>query len=175
MAETCRQVLKDMGVDPGRLALEWASAAEAPRFVELITGFVNGIRSKGALGQGRDEVGEDRLGRRLEASIRAAGARKVRTALGTLAKRMRKQGDYDPGTIAKGVEEKVLPAFRAERIGHEVLACLSDRGACSMEELLAATGASPEELDKITAPMVKKGTLKQDGEGLALAAQGEAR
>ncbi len=168
MAESCKQVLKDVGVNPDRMALEWASAAEGPRFVELITGYVNRIKSMGALGDGPSEE-KDHLKRRLESAVRAAGNSKVRTAYGNLAKRLHKTGDYSPEVIAKGVEEKVLPAFRKERLLQEVIICLSDEQRCTLEQLAELTGGSVEELDKITGALGKKGVLKEDGGGWVLA------
>jgi len=59
IAETCRQALEDAGVNPDRMALEWASAAEAPRFVELITRYVSDIKSMGPLGSAEGENEEE--------------------------------------------------------------------------------------------------------------------
>jgi len=45
-----------VGINPQRLSLKWVSAAEAPRYVEIVTGFTETIRSLGPLGtsEGRD-------------------------------------------------------------------------------------------------------------------------
>ena len=40
-------VLEDEGIDPDRFTLEWVSSAEAPRFAELVTDFVDKIKTKG--------------------------------------------------------------------------------------------------------------------------------
>jgi F420-non-reducing hydrogenase iron-sulfur subunit len=40
-------VLEVQGIDPERFALEWVSSAEAPRFAELVTRFINKIRGLG--------------------------------------------------------------------------------------------------------------------------------
>ncbi len=168
MAETCKQVLKDVGVSPDRMSLEWASAAEGPRFVELITSYVNNIKSLGPLGKGPEEAGKI-VKRRLAASVKAASVPKVRTAFGNLAKRLHKSSDYSPEAISKGVSEKVLPAFRKERILNEVKLCLADEGPLGLDRLAELTGADPEELEKIISPLVKKGILKEEGSGWALA------
>jgi F420-non-reducing hydrogenase iron-sulfur subunit len=42
-----KAVLEVQGIDPERFALEWVSSAEAPRFAELVTRFVNKIREMG--------------------------------------------------------------------------------------------------------------------------------
>ena len=110
MAESTRQVLKMCGIDPERFALEWASAAEGPRFVQIITEFVNKIKGLGPLGDGEGEAGRDEVERRLAAAIKAATNTKVRTAFGTLARSLHKSGSYDRDSIVEGVEKKVVPA-----------------------------------------------------------------
>ena len=42
-----KKVLKDVGIREERYSLQWASAAEAPRFVQLITKFTNQIKEIG--------------------------------------------------------------------------------------------------------------------------------
>ncbi len=44
-----RNLLSYAGIDPDRLRLEWVSAAEAPRFVQVTTEFVEQIRELGPL------------------------------------------------------------------------------------------------------------------------------
>ncbi len=50
-----KKVLKNAGVDPRRLVLEWVSASEGARFVELVTKFTDQIRMIGPLGKGEGE------------------------------------------------------------------------------------------------------------------------
>jgi len=169
VTEASRQLLEDCGVDSDRLSLEWASAAEAPRFVELITGYVSKIRDKGPLGSSDGEVSRDTIKRRLAAAVKAAGARKPRTLLGNLAKKLSKSGDYSKEAIANGVKAKVLPAMRSERISHELRILLSE-APLDMKSLCTQTGASAEELEKIMAPLVKKGLISQKKGKIALVA-----
>ena len=114
MAETTRQVLRMAGVNPSRFSLEWASAAEGPQFVQLITGCVKEIRELGPLGEGTDEAGAAEVARRLDAAVKAASATKIRTAYGTLARSLHKSGDYSPEAIAEGVGKKLVPAFEKQ-------------------------------------------------------------
>jgi hypothetical protein len=169
MAEVARQALADAGVNPDRMSLEWASAAEGPRFVELITSYVNRIKGLGALGEGENEPGADVIARRLSAAVKAAGARKPRTAFGTLAKKLHKSGDYSPESVAEAVKKKVMPGLRLERISEEVLMCLKD-GARSASELADMTGADDAEMEKALAALKKKKAVKENGKkGWALA------
>ncbi len=168
MAEVARQTLADAGVNPERMSLEWASAAEGPRFVELITSYVNRIKGLGALGEGENEPGADVIARRLAAAVKAAGARKPRTAFGTLAKKLHKSGDYTPETVSAAVKEKVMPGLRLERICEEVKMCLAD-GARSAAELCDMTGADDAEMEKALTALSKKNAVREDGGNWALA------
>ena len=168
MAEVARQTLADAGVNPERMSLEWASAAEGPRFVELITSYVNRIKGLGALGQGENEPGADVIARRLAAAVKAAGARKPRTSFGTLAKKFAKSGDYSPEAVAEAVKTKVMPGLRLERISQEVLMCLRD-GARSASDLAEMTGAQEAEMEKALAALARKKAVKEEGGKLELA------
>ncbi len=48
-----RRVLKGMGIEPGRVKLIWASAAEGARFASETTTFVEEIRKLGPLDWGK--------------------------------------------------------------------------------------------------------------------------
>ncbi|MBW2112398.1 MAG: hydrogenase iron-sulfur subunit [Deltaproteobacteria bacterium] len=47
MFEMTRELVKILGIDPGRLRLEWISSAEGTRFAEVATEFTEGVRSIG--------------------------------------------------------------------------------------------------------------------------------
>ncbi len=168
VAETARQFLADCGVNPERMTLEWASAAEAPRFVELITGYVSSIKEKGPLGEAEGEADAETLKRRLAAAVKAAQARKPRTVLGNLAKKLHKDGDYSKEAIAKGVSAKILPALRAERIKEEMLMLLEE-SPMSLDELCSALSCEKEEVEKPLAQLQKKGVVEEKDGKFALA------
>lgn len=167
MAETCRQVLRDCGVNPERLALEWASAAEGPRFVELITEYVRKITAIGPLGEGAGEPAWDVVAKRLEAAVKAAQTPKVRMAFGTYAKKMHQGGSYTKDTITDGVSSKVFPQFRQERLSIEVRDCLSE-GPKAISELVEVIGAGEEELFGILSSFEKKGLATNTDTGWAI-------
>lgn len=47
-----KKLLKQLGVNPGRLRLEWVSAAEGSRFAEVMSDFAKKLKELGPLGQG---------------------------------------------------------------------------------------------------------------------------
>lgn len=163
MAEAVRQALADAGVNPDRFGLDWASAAEAPRFVELVTGFVSRVKGLGPLGGAEGEPPKDVLVRRLAAAVKAADDRRVRTAIGTLARSFHKEGDYAPDRIREAVAQKVAPAFRQERVTQEIWLALSGEGPANVKHLVQKTGAAAEEIEKGLAALAKLGRVKEKG------------
>ena len=101
------KVLKEVGLDPRRYSLQWASAAEAPRFVKLITAFTNTVKDLGPLGQAeglKPEEAQERAKKALE----LVSDRKLRMGFGNLSKELRKSvpGITDE-TITTAVDEKL--------------------------------------------------------------------
>ncbi len=45
--EKTKELTKMLGLEPGRIALEWISAAEGPRFAQVMTDFVEQVRKLG--------------------------------------------------------------------------------------------------------------------------------
>ncbi len=168
VAETARQVLEECGVDPARFSLEWASAAEAPRFVELVTGFVGRVKGLGRLGTAEGEAPPEVLAERLEAGCAALNNTKVRTALGNVAKALKKGGDYDPEKIREAVAGKVRPAVRKERIAHQLQAILAS-GPAAVDDLVARIGATEEEVRQAAEALVKRGKVEEKDGAYALA------
>ena len=50
-----RRIMKDLGIEPERLALEWVSASEGTRFQEVVNAFVERVAGLGPCGIGREE------------------------------------------------------------------------------------------------------------------------
>ena len=103
-------VLKEIGIDPDRFSLQWASAAEAPRFVKLITEFTDKIKKLGPLGES-EGIGSDELQAKLEKGLAAVSSRKVRMVYGNTTKTIRKEGIFTPEYISSVIEEKLSKAI----------------------------------------------------------------
>jgi len=175
MAETCRQALEDCGVKSDRLALEWASAAEGPLFVEKITKYINQIKSMGSIGKSDGESLNEDCKRHIEAACFSSSNPKVRTAFGNLAKKMHQSNDYSIYTkdrIKEEVKDKVFPVFRLERITQEMLFLLKSFEKTTFDDLCSKTGATLEEMEKIISSLSKKGTVLQDGQMLLMGKAG---
>jgi F420-non-reducing hydrogenase iron-sulfur subunit len=66
MMHLCRASLKQVGINPERLRLEWVSASEGIRFAEVISDFTEELKRMGPLGAG-EGLDENALKLKLEA------------------------------------------------------------------------------------------------------------
>jgi len=53
----CKKLMEHIGIAPGRLRLEWVSAAEGSRFAEVMNDFVTTLKELGPLDKGEEEGG----------------------------------------------------------------------------------------------------------------------
>jgi hypothetical protein len=113
--------MEHLGLDPGRLALHWASAAEAPLFVELITKFTRKIEQLGPLRLTAGLSPED-LQKKLAAARAAVTDVKLRIRFAQLARDLRQEGDYAPEVLAVRMAEKLEPAIRQTLAQNEAFA-----------------------------------------------------
>jgi F420-non-reducing hydrogenase iron-sulfur subunit len=102
------------GIMPERFALDWASAAEAPLFVKLITKFTNQIEELGPLGEA-EGMTEEELNLKLSAARSAVKNAKLRLRFGRLAQELRQGDPLAPHVV----EEKVALMFN-DSIVHEI-------------------------------------------------------
>ena len=112
-----RNIIQHAGVKPERFSLDWASAAEAQLFVELITKFTGRIKELGPLGEA-EGIARNELKVRLSAARSAVESHKLRTRIGKLAKELRHIQDYSPDLIEEKMAEKLNEAIIKEMDKH---------------------------------------------------------
>jgi F420-non-reducing hydrogenase iron-sulfur subunit len=117
-AHLTKKVMEVAGVKPQRLALDWASAAEAPLFVELITKFTNEIKELGPLGEA-EEIAPEELKSKLLAARSAVENVKLRTRFAKLAQQVRADNKHTPEVIEATMAEKVNDAIIREMAKQE--------------------------------------------------------
>ena len=100
------RVLKDIGIREERFSLQWASAAEAPRFVQLITDFTEQMKELGPLGQA-EGLSEDELKERLEKGMDVVSKQAVRVSFGNATKAVRKDGVWTHEHIGEIINTKM--------------------------------------------------------------------
>ena len=105
-AHVTKKILTRAGIDSERLALNWASAAEAPLYVELVTGFTNRIKDLGPLGS-IEGLARDEIKSKLSGALAAVENVKLRVQIAKLAQGMRKLNDYSPESVEAEISKKV--------------------------------------------------------------------
>lgn len=108
-----RKVLTEVGIRPERFNLQWASAAEAPRFVKLITDYTKEIKVLGPLGQAEGLTLVEAKAR-LQKALDLVSDRKLRVGFGNVTKTMRQEGSkVTDALIAQTIDEKLSKTISA--------------------------------------------------------------
>jgi len=148
-----RRILDTVGIRRERFYIDWASAAEGPRFVKLLTDFMERVRALGPLGE-PEGLSPEVLRFRLGAARKLCENMQFRAQYGNLAKEIKKLGDYSPENIEALVEKKLVPQIRKRIFEAEVKELLA-KGPQSLEALAEATGAAEEEISGILKSLEK--------------------
>ncbi len=101
-----RRVLEEVGIRKERYDLQWASAAEAPRFVQLITEFTDQMKELGPLGKA-EGLSPEEVKERLEKALEFVSAQKSRISYGNAAKAVRKDGVWTKDHIDEVINTKM--------------------------------------------------------------------
>jgi hypothetical protein len=109
----CRKLLKAAGINQERFTLDWASAAEAPLYVELITQFTKKVKDLGPLGAA-EGISSEELKLRLVAARAVAESVKLRTQLAKLTLDLRQENTYSAEAIEAKMSIKLNPAIVTE-------------------------------------------------------------
>jgi len=151
-----------VGINRDRLTLQWASAAEAPQFVQLVTAFTKGVAELGPLGSS-EGLPDEELSVRLNAAKAAAGGRKLRLDFGKTAKRLRAEQAFKPEVIAAGVKDGLPDLVRSEVARAEIALRLEAFGPREMGALAQACRISPESCQEKLEALAKRGKVTQEG------------
>ncbi len=107
------KILGEVGIHPDRYNLQWASAAEAPRFVRLITEFTARIKEMGPLGQA-EGLSREEMDERIAKALELIQSKKLRMSFGKATTTLRKDNDYSEAHLAEVIEQKVGKAIKLE-------------------------------------------------------------
>ena len=102
-----KKILAEVGLKPERFSLQWASAAEAPRFVKLITEFTKQVKALGPLGHAEGLDAEE-VKKRIAKGLQIVEDRKLRVAFGNVTKTLRKEGSKVTDQLIKEVIDDKL-------------------------------------------------------------------
>ena len=152
-------VLKETGINPERFSLQWASAAEAPRFVKLITQFTGKIKELGPLGESEGLAPEE-LRERLEKGLAAVSSKKVRMVYGNTAKAIRKEGIFTQEYIHEVIGEKLKKAITGALAAEDAPIKEVKKAGAAVEKQ-AVTKSAPKKAAAKAKPAAKKAAPKK--------------
>ena len=118
-AALVHEMLERLGIAQERFLIDWASAAEGPNFVKIITSFTLRVAALGPLGQAEGKDPE-LLRQQLGAAAEAARGRKIRTGLLNASREMMKSSDFSRDGVGALVQEKcgkALVGWHGEVLG----------------------------------------------------------
>lgn len=118
-AALVHEVLSRLGVNNQRFLIDWASAAEGPNFVKIITAFTGQVAALGPLGAA-EKLAADDLRHKLSLAAAEARDRNLRTGLINASREMMKTRDFSRDAIAALVRDKCGKALDAWQGGTEV-------------------------------------------------------
>lgn len=158
------KLISHVGINPQRLALKWVSAAEAPRYVEIVAGFTEAIRALGPLGTSE---GMDRkvLAFKLQAAKNLTEEEKFRWILGKRTE-FAKEGNAYGEVFTQHELTRLLEGLILEDLQvHEILLLLGEE-PLSVKEVARRLKLEPAlVLKHITALRRKKLVDLKDVEG----------
>lgn len=107
------KILGEVGIHQDRYNLQWASAAEAPRFVKLITEYTARIKELGPLGHA-EGLDQEEVQQRINKALELVQSRKLRMSFGKATTALRKDNDYSEAHRSEVIDEKVGKAIKIE-------------------------------------------------------------
>ena len=106
MSALVKKVLRDVGIREERFGLEWASAAEAPLFVKLITEYTQRMKELGPIGEA-EGLSKEEVHERISKALDAVSSQKVRVSFGNASKAVRKDGIWTSEHIGEIINTKM--------------------------------------------------------------------
>jgi F420-non-reducing hydrogenase iron-sulfur subunit len=150
-----RHILTAIGVEQERLALEWASAAEAVRFVDLITSFTGKIKRLGPL----------RLDAPLMVKMKAAKPAledvPLRMALARQARAAKKGKDLHTPPSEQEIVDGMEHVISREIAAKELMLHLKEE-PLTLEECAKRLNRAEEDVRDIFSKLKKKGLVEPD-------------
>jgi DNA-binding IscR family transcriptional regulator len=143
-------ILSDLDIDRARFSVEWVSAAESIRFIQVIKNFDNCISDLGAFGE-KEGLDPETIQHQLKAAMMAVDSKMLRMAFARQAKQIKEQGSYSVFPS----KEKLLETFVREKTIYETLLYLKQKER-SVQELAGLLGIPEDQVMAFTETLKKK-------------------
>lgn len=141
-----KMILKQAGIEEERVRMEFMSSAEAERYVNIVSDFIQTIKKIGPTPVLNDEQKEE-IKRRLKAVESALNSFRMRAWMGKYRKLVEKGNVYGDKFSEEEMKNLVKEVIYAENIRHQILLLAKERPR-SCKELAEITGIEPKEVLK---------------------------
>ena len=142
--KTTKNVLKNVGLSPERLLVEWVSAAEGERFASLVREFTETVRKLGPLGK---ETGLqlEHLKTRLMAAKEALAQERIRWLVGRERELVEDKNVFGEKVSQEEFDQLMLQTIEKEFTKRRILLSMGE-DAFSVREIAQIVDASPREV-----------------------------
>ncbi|HXL04792.1 MAG TPA: hydrogenase iron-sulfur subunit [Bacillota bacterium] len=158
----CVQAVMDhLGIDKGRLYLDWVSAAEGARFAELVAEFVARVKRLGPTGciESREGLPRREFIRRVQVAKRVVEGENFRWLVGRRKALLEEENVYKEHLSGQRFHD-LLRTIVAEECLRAAIELLAEEGPISVKDMAETLGFSAREVLEHTAYLKKYGFLE---------------
>ncbi len=142
--KTTKKVLKNAGLSPERLLVDWVSASEGERFATLVKEFTEKVRKLGPLGKETD-LEPQQLRTRLVAAREALAQERIRWLVGRERELVEDKNVFGEKVSQEEFDQLMLQTIEKEFAKRRILLSIEE-GALSVREIAQIVDASPMEV-----------------------------
>ena len=142
--KTTKKVLKNVGLSPERLLVDWVSAAEGERFATLVRDFTEKVRKVGPLGKETD-LDFERLKTRLTAAKEALAQERIRWLVGREMELVEEKNVFGEKIPQEEFDQLMLQTIEKEFAKRRILLSI-EKDALSIKEIAQRVGTSAREV-----------------------------
>jgi len=142
--KTTKNVLKNVGLSPERLRVDWVSAAEGERFAALAREFTEKVRKLGPLGKETD-LELEQLKTRLTAAKEALAQQRIRWLVGRERELVEDKNVFGEKVSQEEFDQLMFQTIEKEFAKRRILLSMGE-DALSVREIAQIVGASPREV-----------------------------
>ena len=142
--KTTKKVLKNAGLSPERLLVDWVSASEGERFATLVKEFTEKVRKLGPLGKETD-LEPQKLRTRLVATREALAQERIRWLVGREMELVEDKNVFGEKVSQEEFDQLMLQTVEKEFAKRRILLSIEE-DALSVREIAQIVDASPREV-----------------------------
>jgi F420-non-reducing hydrogenase iron-sulfur subunit len=156
-----RTVLEHLGIDSGRLYLDWVSASEGARFAELVMEFAHQVRRLGPVGrrESREGLSRPEFMRRVQVAQRVTEGEKFRWLVGRRKALLEEENVYREQLSGRKFRD-LMSVIVAEECLRSAIGLLAEKGPVSCRDIAELLGVPAGKVLEHTAYLKKAGLLE---------------